>query len=172
MKHIVPSLQIIEEHILTIRGHRVMLDSHLAELYGVTTKALNQAVSRNKDRFPEDFMFQLSAVELENWRSQFVTSNSSAKMGLRRPPYVFTEQGVAMLSSVLHSKRAVQVNIGIMRAFVKMREAMIAHKDLSRRLNDMERKYDKQFLVVFDALRELMEPPPAPSKKQIGFVRE
>jgi len=147
-----------------------MFDSHLAELYGVTTSALNQAVRRNKDRFPGDFMFQLSAAELESWKSQIVISNSSAKMGLRKPPSVFTEQGVAMLSSVLRSKRAVQVNIGIMRAFVKMRETMISHKDLSRRLFDMERKYDKQFRVVFDALRGLMEPPPVPPKRPIGFI--
>jgi hypothetical protein len=171
MKHIVPSLQIIEEHILMIRGHRVMLDSHLAGLYGVTTAALNQAVSRNKDRFPEDFSFHVTDSEFQNLISQSVISNAG-RGGRRKLPRVFTQEGVAMLSGVLHSKRAVQVNIGIMRAFVKMREAMIAHKDLSRRLNDMERKYDKQFRAVFDALRELMEPPPAPSRKSIGFVRE
>jgi len=173
MKLIVPSLEIIESHILTLRGHRVMLDSHLAELYGVTTKVLVQAVKRNIDRFPGDFMFQLNEQEYESLRSQIVTLKPAGRGQHRKYlPYVFTEQGVAMLSSVLRSKRAAQVNIGIMRAFVKMREAMIAHKDLSRRLNDMERKYDKQFRVVFDALRELMEPPPAPPKKQIGFVRE
>jgi hypothetical protein len=172
MKHSAASVEVIENHIVLIRGHRVMFDSHLAELYGVTTSALNQAVSRNKDRFPADFMFQLTSAELENWKSQTVISNSSTKMGLRKPPSVFTEQGVSMLSSVLRSKRAVQVNIGIMRTFVKMRETMIAHKDLSRRLNDMERKYDKQFRGVFDAIRQLMEPPPVPSKRPIGFVRD
>jgi len=172
MKLILPSLEVIEGHIFVIRGHRVMLDFHLAPLYGVTTKALNQAVTRNKERFPEDFMFLLSASEVNELnRSQFVTGSQKHR-DPRFPPRAFTQEGVAMLSGVLRSKRAVQVNIGIMRAFVKMREAMIAHKDLSRRLNDMERKYDKQFRVVFDALRELMEPPAAPPKKQMGFVRE
>ena len=169
MKQPSASVDVIESHIFLIRGHRVMLDSHLAELYGVTTGALNQAVSRNKDRFPADFMFQLTSAELENLKSQFVISSWG---GLRKVPHAFTEQGVSMLSSVLRSKRAVQVNIGIMRTFVKMRETMIAHKDLSRRLNDMERKYDKQFRGVFDAIRQLMEPPPVPSKRPIGFVRD
>jgi hypothetical protein len=147
-----------------------MIDSHLAELYGVTTSALNQAVNRNKDRFPGDFMFQLSKEELENWKSQIVISKSASKMGLRKAPYAFTEQGISMLSSVLRSKRAVQVNIGIMRAFVQMREAMIAHKELARKLDDMEKKYDRQFAIVFDAIRKLMEPPPLPPKRPIGFI--
>src|SRR6476660_3667459 len=112
----------IEQSIVQLRGQKVLLDADLAQLYGVTTKALNQAVQRNRSRFPEDFMFRLSAEELAKWRSQIVTSNSGAKMGLRRAPYAFTEQGVAMLSSVLRSERAVQVNIAIMRAFVKLRQ--------------------------------------------------
>lgn len=171
MKHSPASLEVIESHILTIRGHRVMLDSHLAELYQVETKNLNKAVKRNPRRFPEGFMFQLTEKEAESLRFQTGTSNAG-RGGRRYMPYVFTEQGVAMLSSVLRSDRAADVNVAIMQAFVKMREAMIAHKDLSRRLNDMERKYDKQFRVIFDALRELMEPPPVPSKKPIGFVRD
>jgi hypothetical protein len=162
--------EIIENRILVIRGHKVLLDAHLAELYGVTTAALNQAVSRNRTRFPGDFMFQLTTSELENWRSQTVTSNSAAKMGLRRAPYAFTEQGIAMLSSVLRSKRAIQVNIGIMRAFVAMREAMIAHKELARQLNTMEKKYDAQFKIVFDAIRQLMQPSPLPPKRAIGYI--
>jgi hypothetical protein len=160
----------IEPQILMIRGQKVLLDRDLAKLYLVSTKALNQAVRRNLDRFPEDFMFQLSQAELENWKSQFVTSNSAAKMGLRRCPYAFTEQGVAMLSSVLKSKRAVQVNIAIMRAFVRLREILATHKDLAEKLRAMERKYDKQFQVVFQILRQLTAPPPDSPKRRIGFV--
>ena len=130
-----------------------MLDRDLAELYGVTTAVLNQAVSRNKQRFPEDFMFQLNAKEFDNLISQIVTSSWG---GLRKRPHAFTEQGVAMLSGVLKSKRAIQVNVGIMRAFVQMREAMIAHKELAQKLNVMEKKYDHQFAVVFDAIRQMM----------------
>ena len=133
-----------------------MLSTHLAELYEVEPRALVQAVKRNIERFPPDFMFQLSKVEFQNLKSQIVTSNWG---GLRRAaPYAFTEQGVAMLSSVLNSRRAVQVNIEIMRAFVRLRELMATHKDLVRRLNEMEKKYDAQFRVVFDAIRELMTP--------------
>ncbi len=147
-----------------IRGHKVILDRDLAELYGVPTKVLNQAVRRNSKRFPEDFMFQLSRLELDQWRSQFVTSNSPERMGVRRRPHAFTEQGVAMLSSVLHSDRAISVNIAIMRAFVKLREIMATHKDLARKLADMERKYDAQFRTVFEAIRQLMTPPPEPKR--------
>jgi hypothetical protein len=126
-----------------------------------------QAVKRNIERFPPDFIFQLSKVEFQNLKSQIVTSNWG---GLRRAaPYAFTEQGVAMLSSVLNSRRAVQVNIEIMRAFVRLREIMATHKDLVRRLNEMEKKYDAQFRVVFDAIRELMKPP-EPNKRKIGFL--
>ena len=141
----------------------------LANLYGVPTKVLVQAVKRNLARFPSDFMFQLSKQELEDWRSQFVTSNPRAKMGLRRPPYAFTEQGVAMLSSVLRSKRAVAVNIEIMRAFVRLREMLAGHAELARKVDALERKYDAQFSVVFDAIRQLMAPPETPLKKRIGF---
>jgi hypothetical protein len=159
----------IEQAILLIRGHKVLLDNDLASLYGVETKVLNQAVKRNLDRFPADFMFQLSPEEFQIWRSQIVTSNPAAKMGLRRKPYAFTEQGVAMLSSVLHSPRAVAVNIEIMRAFVRLRRILASNADLARRLDELEKKYDAQFKVVFDAIRRLMEPPPAPPRRRIGF---
>jgi hypothetical protein len=163
----------IEKAILLVRGHKVMLDRDLAELYGVPTKVLNQAVRRNSKRFPVDFMFQLTKPEFEDWRSQIVTSNPGAKMGLRRRPYAFTEQGVAMLSSVLNSDRAIQVNIAIMRAFVRLREILATHKDLARKLEELEKKYDAQFKVVFEAIRQLMAPPPQPAKKgRIGFARD
>ncbi len=149
-----------------------MLDADLAKLYGVETKALVQAVKRNVARFPPDFMFQLSSEELENWRSQIVTSNPRAKMGLRRPPHAFTEHGIAMLSSVLRSERAVQVNIQIMRTFARLRELMLTHRDLARKLDDLERKHkrhEKHFAVVFDAIRQLLEPTPERNKSRIGF---
>lgn len=155
----------IDSAILLLRGQKIMLSYNLAKLYGVATKVLLQAVKRNLSRFPEDFMFQLSKDELENWRSQFVTSNPRAKMGLRRRPYAFTEQGVAMLSSVLKSKRAVQVNIEIMRAFVRMRQLLTANADLARKLDSLEKRYDAQFKVVFDAIRKLMTPPRNPSER-------
>jgi hypothetical protein len=160
-------VELIERRIYLIRGHKLMLDADLAELYGVETKVLTRAVRRNIERFPEDFMFQLSAAEFANLRFQFGTSSSWG--GRRYRPYAFTEQGVAMLSSVLHSKRAVQVNIGIMRAFVRLREMLAAHKDLARKLDKMEKKYDAQFRVVFDAIRKLMNPPPEKPLRPIGF---
>ncbi len=159
----------IEQSILLVRGHKVMLDRDLAALYEVETKVLNQAVKRNADRFPEDFMFQLSAEEFENWKSQIVTSNPAAKMGVRRRPYAFTEQGVAMLSSVLRSDRAVAVNIEIMRAFVRLRRLLASHAELARKLDALEKKYDAQFKAVFDAIRQLMIPPAGPKRRQIGF---
>ena len=158
----------IDHAILLIRGQKVILDRDLASLYGVPTKAFNQAVKRNIERFPSDFMFQLNEEELANWRSQFVTSNPELKMALRRPPYAFTEQGVAMLSSVLRSERAVQVNIEIMRAFVCLRRLMASHEDLARKLASLERKYDKRFQAVFEAIRRLMAPPPV-KRRPIGF---
>lgn len=159
----------IEKIILLIRGENVMLDSDLAALYGVATKALIQAVKRNLSRFPKDFMFQLTAEEFANLRSQFVTSSSEEGWGGRRyAPYVFTEQGVAMLSSVLKSQRAIQVNIEIMRAFVRMRQMMASHEELTRRLDELESKYDLRFRVVFDALRKLMKPPEIKSRR-VGF---
>jgi hypothetical protein len=157
----------IERRILLIRGQKVMLDADLAELYNVDTKVLNQAVKRNLERFPRDFMFRLAKKELAGLRSQFVTSNEG-RGGRRSSPYAFTEQGVAMLSSVLHSPRAVKVNIAIMRAFVKLREILASHRQLARKLEEMESRYDSQFSAVFNAIRELMEPPVKP-RRRIGF---
>lgn len=169
MQELIP-IEIIERKIFLIRGRRVMLDRDLAELYGVETRVLNQAVKRNLNRFPEDFMFQLTQAEMENWKSQIVISNKD-KMGLRKAPYAFTENGVAMLSSVLSSERAVEANIQIMRTFTRLRELLLTHKDLQRKITDMEKKYDSQFKVVFDAIRQLMTPPVL-KKGKIGFRRE
>jgi hypothetical protein len=153
----------IEQAILLIRGRKVMLSTHLAELYGVEPRVLVQAVKRNIQRFPEDFMFQLTDEEFDNLKSQFVISSWG---GMRRAaPYAFTEQGVAMLSSVLRSRRAVQVNIEIMRAFVRLRQMLSAHKDLERKLISLEKKYDEQFKVVFDAIKALMKSPEQPKKE-------
>ena len=157
----------IEKLIYFIRGQKVLLDRDLAELYTVETKALKQAVKRNIKRFPDDFMFVLNKEEFANWRSQIVTSNSD-RMGLRHSPMAFTEQGVAMLSGILNSDRAIEVNIAIMRAFVKLRRMLQEHADLSQKLASMEKKYDKNFRIVFDALKNLMTEP-EPKKKQIGF---
>jgi hypothetical protein len=157
----------IGQKILLIRGQKVMLDLDLAELYEVPTKVLNQAVRRNKDRFPADFMFRLNAREFEILRSQSVTSSGWG--GTRYPPNAFTEQGVAMLSSVLNSRRAIQVNIAIIRAFVRLREMLAGHADLARKLHALEKKYDHQFQVVFEAIRQLMAPPKPPKRRRIGF---
>ena len=150
-----------------IRSEKVMLDSDLATLYGVEARALNQAVARNRRRFPGDFMFQLSSREYESLRSQIVTSNKG-RGGRRTLPYAFTEQGVAMLSSVLRSARAVEVNIAIMRTFVQLRRLMDTNRDLARKIEALEKKYDEQFAVVFAAIKELIAPS-SPPKKQIGF---
>jgi hypothetical protein len=168
METIVP-IEVIEGKILLIRGQKVMLDADLAELYGLPTKALKQAVKRNLKRFPSDFMFILTYQEVRNLRSQFVTSNVSQHGGSRYALMVFTEQGVAMLSSVLNSDRAIEVNILIIRAFVKLREMVSSNKDLARSLEEMEKKYDKQFKIVFESIRALMAPPERPRKK-IGFL--
>ncbi len=164
---------IIEREILVLRRHRVILDEQLAPLYGVVVKVLNQAVKRNRERFPEDFMFQLTAEETALLRSQTLTLKPSRGRGAHRKyrPYAFTEQGVAMLSSVLRSPRAVQVNIEIMRAFVRLRRMLQENADLARKLAALEKKYDAQFKVVFDAIRELMEPP-VEAPRPIGFTRE
>ncbi|PYS57368.1 MAG: DNA-binding protein, partial [Acidobacteria bacterium] len=154
----------VERRILLIRGQKVMLDADLAELYGVPTKSLNLAVKRNAERFPEDFMFQLTGDEAAGLRFHFETSKSG-RGGRRYRPYAFTEQGVAMLSSVLRSLRAVQVNIAIMRTFVRLREMLLSHADLARKLAALENKYDAQFKVVFDAIRELMQPPTPPRRE-------
>ena len=158
----------IEKAIYYIRGEKVMLDSDLAELYQVQTKALNQAVRRNRDRFPSDFMFQLSAKEVDELnRSQFVTGSQKHR-DPRSKPYAFTEQGVAMLSTVLRSKRAITVNIEIMRAFVKLRHLLVSDTELARRLDELESKYDKQFKIVFVAIRHLMAKP-VNKRKEVGF---
>lgn len=164
------SPQRIQNRIYLLRGQKVMLSTDLAELYGVLPKVLVQAVKRNAERFPPDFMFQLAPEELANLKSQIVTSSWG---GLRRAmPYAFTEQGVAMLSSVLRSPRAIRVNIEIMRAFVKLRQLLATHVELARKLEELEKKYDAQFKVVFEAIRQLMTPP-EPPRKPIGFhVRE
>jgi len=192
----------VERRILLVRGQKVLLDFQLAELYAVETRALNQAVKRNLERFPEDFMFQLSQEEAgQILRSQFVTSSdgnwsqtvtaasgsatesaeppsgnrSQTVTGSQRHrdprllPYAFTEQGVAMLSSVLRSPRAVQVNIAVMRTFVQLRQLLSSHADLARKLASLESKYDQQFKAVFDAIRELMKPPTASQKREMGF---
>ena len=156
----------IGRQILLLRGQRVLLDADLARLYRVETKVQNQAVRRNIDRFPEDFLLRLTADEVEILRSQFVTSSWG---GRRTRPLAFTEQGVAMLSSVLRSKRAILVNIEIMRAFVRLRQLLATNAVLSRKLDALEKKYDDQFKVVFTAIRELMTPPNPPRKRRIGF---
>jgi len=156
----------IEKAILLIRGQKVMLDADLAELYGVETRVLLQAVKRNIERFPEDFTFQLTQEEFAILRSQNVISSDWG--GRRYPPYAFTEQGVAMLSSVLRSQRAIQVNIEIMRAFIRLRQMLASHVELSRKLDALEKKYDAQFKQVFEAIRRLMTPP-EPKRRPIGF---
>ena len=159
-----------------------MFDADLASLYEVPTKALNQALRRNLERFPEDFAFQLSRDELENWRSQIVTSNSSANMGLRRPPYAFTQEGIAMLSSVLRSGRAIQMNIAIMRAFVRFRELMATHKDIAARVEKLERGQERAASVIevlvedIDRLGRKLEKirsgEPPYARRRIGFITD
>jgi hypothetical protein len=159
----------IENSILLIRKEEVILDEDLVLLCGVSTKVLIQAVKRNIDRFPPDFMFQLGKEEFASLRSQIVTSKrKSARGGRRYPPYAFTEEGVAMLSSVLNSLRAVKVNIEIMRAFVRLRKILTSHVELARKLEALEKKYDSQFKVVFEAIRQLMASPEK-QRKKIGF---
>jgi len=173
----------IERRIYLIRGHKVMLDSDLAELYGVETFNLNKAMKRNIRRFPDDFMFQLTKEEAESLTFQFGMSDLRSQSGISKPgrggrrylPYAFTEQGVAMLSTVLRSNRAVQVNIAIMRAFVKLREMLETHKDLAAKFDALEKKYeqhDKNFKIVFEAIRQLMEPEEPPQERHIGFQPE
>jgi phage regulator Rha-like protein len=164
MKEIIHS-DVILSKIYYIRGHKVMLDRDLAELYKVETAQLKRQVRRNIDRFPDDFMFELTAVEFENLRCQIDTSSWG---GTRYVPMAFTEQGVAMLSSVLNSERAIQVNIQIMRAFTKLRKMISSHEDLRRKIEAMEKKYDEQFRIVFEAIKELLRTEAHP-KKKIGF---
>ena len=158
----------VENRILSIRGHRVILDADLAELYGVTTGALNQAVKRNAGRFPGDFMFQLSQEEADSLRSQIVILKNGRGLHRKYLPYAFTEHGAIMAASVLNSPRAIEASVYVVRAFVKMREVLATHKELVRRLDEMEGKVDRQFKVVFDAIRALMEPPKIP-RRRIGY---
>jgi hypothetical protein len=160
----------IEHKIYLIRGKKVMFDRDLASLYGVETKVLNQAVTRNLERFPVDFMFQVTKEEFENWKSQIVTSKGDV-MGLRKLPRAFTEQGVAMLSSVLRSKQAVVINIEIMRTFTKLREMLSTHQELQEQIDEIEKKFsvhDHKIKVILDAIKKLMEPP-IKTKRKIGF---
>ncbi|HYS90759.1 MAG TPA: ORF6N domain-containing protein [Bradyrhizobium sp.] len=184
MAAITPKPEDLAPLVVAIRGERVLLDADLAELYGVGTKVLNQAVKRNLDRFPADFMFQLTPEEWERLRSQFVTASAQAnpmrsqvvtasRRNIRALPYAFTEQGVAMLSSVLRSPRAVEVNIAIMRTFVQLRRLMDSNRDLARKIEAMEMKYDEQFAVVFDAIKRLIaddQARKAKPKRPIGFL--
>ena len=162
----------IVSHIYLIHGKKVMLDSDLAELYDVPTKRLNEAVKRNSKRFPEEFMFQLSKEEFENWRSQIATSNPSSRMGLRRRPYVFTEQGVAMLSSVLRSDRAIEINIMITKTFVRMRELLETSQVLREKLTAMERQmgsHSKAIQGIYRLLQQHLSKPEDPDKGPMGF---
>jgi hypothetical protein len=159
----------VERTILRVRGQNVMVDSDLADLYGVHVKVLNQAVRRNRKRFPSDFMFQLTMEESRSLRSQTVTLKSARGRHPKYLPLAFTEQGVAMLSSVLRSPRALAVNVEIMRAFVQLRRLLGSHAELARKLDALEHKYDGQFAAVFQAIRELMAPP-KPSSRRIGFA--
>lgn len=165
-ENIVP-LERIAARIYLIRGQSVMLDFDLADLYRVETRVLVQALKRNLERFPEDFMFQLSTDELANWRSQIVMSNPGAKMGLRRQPYAFSEQGVAMLSSVLRSRPAIQVNVAIIRTFVRLRRMLASNEELSRKIV----QHDRQIAALFEQVKKLMEQPEPPKRRAIGFAR-
>ncbi len=167
MNAVVPQ-EMIEKRIYMLRGKKVMLDRDLAELYGVETRVLNQAVRRNSKRFPLDFMFILTRDEIKRL-SQFVITSS-----FKFSPNVqaFTEQGIAMLSGILHSDRAIQVNIQVMRSFIRLREMLMSHKDLKEKLEAMEQKYDHQFRIVFDAIKQLLEPPASSTKKKYGFLAD
>ena len=166
-KNLIAAVEQIESKMFLIRSQKVMLSMHLAELYEVEPRVLVQAVKRNIERFPEDFMFQLSPEEFTNLKSQIVTSSWG---GVRTAPYAFTEQGVSMLSSVLRSERAIQVNIEIMRAFVRLRQMLASNAELSRKLAALEKKYDIKFKAVFDAIRDLMTPLDTRKKRPIGFA--
>jgi len=163
------AVELVATKILLVRGRKVILDRDLAQLYGVKTRDLNKAIKRNKDRFPDDFMYQLTKEEIAILKFQFGTSRWG---GTRKPPHVFTEQGVAMLSGILHSKRAVQVNIAIMRAFVKLRELLLTHKELAEKLEELEHKYqlhETDIQVIFEAIKKLLEPPPEPPRPRFGL---
>ena len=161
----------LARQIYFLRGYKVMLDADLAELYGVTTKRLNEQVKRNIERFPSDFMFRLDEKETEFLRSQIATSNKETRGGRRTLPHVFTEHGAIMLATVLNSRIAVQGSIQVVRAFVQLREMLSNHKDLARKLEELEKKYDKQFRIVFDSIRTLMQSSKEAPKEPIGFRR-
>lgn len=177
MKELIPT-EIIEKKIYFIRGEKAMLDSDLSELYGVTTKRLNEQVKRNSDRFPADFAFQLTSEEWANLKALNIESNRSqiatGSQKHRDPrflPWVFTEHGAIMAATVLSSKQAVAMSVYVVRTFIRLRQMLATHKDLARKLADMEKRYDSQFKVVFDAIRQLMTPPEKP-KRKVGFRRE
>jgi hypothetical protein len=165
---LVPS-EAIAQRIFLVRGQKVLADADLANLYGVTTKRLNEQVKRNSERFPADFMFQLTAEESEALRSQIATLKTGRGQHRKYLPSVFTEHGAIMAASVLNSPRAIEVSVHVVRAFVRLREVLATHKELARKLEELESKYDAQFRVVFDAIRQLMAPPPEPKKRRIGF---
>ena len=170
MKVLIPQ-EVIEQKILLIRGHRVILDRDLAKLYGVDTRRLNEQVKRNLQRFPEDFMFQLTNEEFLNWRSQIAISNSE-KMGLRRRPYAFTEHGAIMAANILNSGRAVEMSIRVVRTFIKLRQLLTTHKELAYKLSELERKiekHDTEIQAIFESIRQLMAPTPQKPKRHIGF---
>ena len=179
-KALIASVEQIESQICLIRGQKVMLDADLAELYGIPTKVLNQAIKRNSERFPEDFMFQLTAEEfadlrcqggISNLRSQIVTSNNPAGRGGRRHlPYAFTEHGAIMAASVLNSPRAIEASVQVVRAFVQLRQMLATNAELSGKLAALEKKYDIKFRAVFEAIRELMTPSDPKKKRPIGFA--
>ncbi|PYY11999.1 MAG: DNA-binding protein [Acidobacteria bacterium] len=162
-------LEVIERRIYLMREHKVMLDSDLAELYEVTTKRLNEQVKRNRGRFPADFMFQLNLDESRHLRSQIATSKTG-RGGRRYQPYVFTEHGALMLASVLNSEAAIHASIQIVRTFIRLRELLATHRELARKLEQMEKKYDSQFKAIFEVIEQLMESPEDPERKPIGFA--
>jgi ORF6N domain. len=172
-KSILLADEVIMNKIYIVRRQKVMIDRDLAELYAVETKVLKQAVKRNRNRFPKDFMFEMNKTEFGNWRSQIVTSNGGDKMGLRYSPFCFTEQGVTMLACILNSERAITINIQIIRIFTKLREMIITNKDILLKLEQLERKvtgHDEHIQVIFDTLRKLLQKPQAP-RRRIGFRR-
>lgn len=173
MKELI-SVEVIKRKIYLIRGHKVMLDRDLAELYGVETRVLNQAVRRNNKRFPKDFMFSLTRDEIMRISQIVISSSRSARETLKfsKSVMAFTEQGIAMLSSVLNSQRAILVNIEIMRAFVRLRKMITSNKELAHKIEELEKKYDAQFKVVFEAIRQLMTPSEKKPSRKIGFRRE
>lgn len=162
----------IERTILMVRGERVMLDAELADLYGVETRVLVQAVKRNQERFPADFMLQLDDKEYKEYLTSQLVISKTGRGGRRGRPYAFTEHGALMLASVLNSRRAIEASIFVVRAFVRLRQLLAGHAELARKLDALEKKYDAQFRVVFDAIRQLMEPPPETNRKPIGFTTE